>query len=184
MPVYSKSVRASYKTDDMARMHQIGIAGNLYSDQYGDFPTRVNALVDSGILQPNVCWSLRDANSAGLANVVVAKLRQGRSTDIQPLPFKSSFLAYGDYGYTYKTYPQVVGASAGGWLINVLDSEVGPDEPSTWKGIYQRLTFEGSVVTRQHLQVPKRDGKNEGLVSSPLLLYQDATKEWQNQVLE
>lgn len=80
-PVLVSSKQAAVKTDDLAKLRQLGQAAAMYEDRYGEFPVTTNQVVAAGLVPIELCASSRDTSMNGIANDL-AKYNQRRFSGI------------------------------------------------------------------------------------------------------
>jgi prepilin-type N-terminal cleavage/methylation domain-containing protein len=154
LPVLAGSKKSAYRGDDMSKLRQMSVAASLYEDRYGEFPLSTSQLVSTGLVPPELCASMRDSTSEGLANMLAkfSSRRYAGPEQAGAAPYKSSFIGLGEFGLAPSAFRDYVltGPNAG-WLIDVTESiKTEIPTPTQWEGNYRRLTMEGSVITRQH----------------------------------
>ena len=59
-PVLVTAKIKAKESSDLNELHQLGLAGAMYHDQYGEFPTGTAPLVSSGLAPASICSGLID----------------------------------------------------------------------------------------------------------------------------
>jgi len=175
LPVLVSSKRAAFRTDDISKMHQMGLAAAMYEDRYGDYPLSDTQLVSSGLLPRDMCASTQDLTPDGLANGVVRFSGRHGAPTSPAADYKNTFIGIGEFGMGQPILRDyVLTGPAAGWLIDATDSQQTEFPiPSQWKGTYRRLCIDGSVVVRHHQDFQcYNNGKTEPC-RMPVLLYVD-----------
>lgn len=177
LPVLASSKKVAFRGDDMSKLRQMSIAATLYEERYGEFPLSTTQLVGTDLVPPELCASMRDPTTEGLANQV-AKFNRMRtmSPDTEDtIPYKSTFVGLGEFGLAQSVFRDYVltGPNAG-WLIDATESErTGFPTPSAWNGRYRRLTIDGAVITRQHQDYQCYNGGKRESCRMSVLLFVD-----------
>jgi prepilin-type N-terminal cleavage/methylation domain-containing protein len=177
-PVISSSKRAAVKTDDLSKLRQLGQAAAMYEDRYGVFPLGTGQLVEAGMVPRELCVSVRDTTAFGFANEVAQFTDQrlrSLGTSAPTRPYKNSFVGLEEFGLTHYSFDKyVTNGPAGGWLIDVGDSERTEfPTPTAWNGSYRRLLTDGSVVTRQITDFECYNGGEAKPCRMPVLMFVD-----------
>lgn len=100
-PVFARSKEAAVHTSELNNLRQLGLAGQLYDQEFGDFPTSGYQLSQHNPKISNLLVSNRDP----YPNTIVQGLRTfitslSPTTTIDP-GYRASFLGLGDYAPVY-----------------------------------------------------------------------------------
>ncbi|HXH60626.1 MAG TPA: hypothetical protein VNI20_04645 [Fimbriimonadaceae bacterium] len=153
-------------------MHQLGIAGQIYSSDYGHYPISTLQLGNKYV--KDLAWTRRDPYPDGFVN---ASIRYWNSISVmgggRPLrKYKVTFAGFGDF-YPVPPMPDfdpsnashitardsllrdyeryVENRESSGWLVSVAEGGGPAIMKDPWQQLTRpilRLTFEGSVVRR------------------------------------
>jgi len=175
LPVLVSSKRAALRTDNISKMHQLGLAAAMYQDRYeGAFPLSDTQLVDAGLVPRELCDSNRDMTATGIANDLAkwTAKRYGNVGEASSVPYKNSFVGPKEFNMGQEVFQNyVMTGPASGWLIDATESDRGYwPTPTQWSGNYRRLCTDGSVVVRQYKDFDcYNDGKRQKCRMAALL---------------
>lgn len=148
-PVLVIAKEKAKESSDLNELHQLGLAGAMYHDQFGEFPTGVAPLVASGLAPTSICSGLVDQYSERLANVVVSRAGRHYGAGIKlETPYRNSYIGPREFGMTMVQLRKYLGdAQATGWLVDLSSWR-----PSLNPGLppirYRRVLDDSAVVSR------------------------------------
>lgn len=182
LPLIGRSLDEGKKVSDLSNLRQLGKAFSLYSSDYDAVQYDIDVLVASGHAPKAVLTSTKDGFSKGVARQIrrmidTSKWRQREDAKKGiDRSFHRSFASLNDFGYDA---PQAIKMIAGeprfGWCINPsYITGVDSAEMQHWKGYYQRLLPDGSVMTSQ----VKQFSVDGGTLTTPLSLFADVGDKW------
>jgi len=165
--VYAQATARGKLAVEISQMHQIGLAANLYHEQYDAWPMSPTQLVDGGLTPKNLWLSPRDRYPRGFANEWLTEMGTGTPTDYlrDRSSFPNTYICLGDYHKVQAYVNKVVEKASAGLFVSILDSK--PVALSglrgDYEGIYRRVLLDGSVVIRHQrgFTRPGPDGKPE-----------------------
>ncbi len=195
LPVYARSKESAIHRTELNNLRQLGLAGQLYNQEFGDFPTSGQQLSHFNPKVKNLLVSSRDPYPNTIVQGLRTYLTEMTHTTIEP-SYRSSYLGLGDYGpvYPHPSWPDLFNqimmrryvemkarGQAVGWLVSFMPQ--GPVVQSEMtilrQGQLDRLTFDGAVVRRRNCQLGAED---DGLALQYLCLAdlssQDAVYIW------
>lgn len=175
-PARSKAMDA----DTLSNLHQISLAGQLYFQENEHWPESAEQLVKAEKLPKELIRSKRDRTSNGIAWSVAEENAEGFPGRKAPIP--GLFDSFPGYAH-WPIYPLAKTAlkdhaENGGWLVDLTISTRIDFRP--WlksDGPYRRVTFDGSVITRQHRPASASSDPQYGNAHTPFLLYSDPNEE-------
>ena len=143
-------------TSDISKMRQLGVAGALYNETYGEFPMSTIPLVQLKMVPIELVASSLDPFPRGLANYVC----EDKLNAIDPMPgysttYKRSFIGPAEFMVPEFAFNKFVkGKEGSGWLIELSTAKAdrklkGGEFVMQRVGPYKRLLFDASVVIRQ-----------------------------------
>jgi len=143
-------------TSDISKMKQLGAAGALYNETYGEFPMSTIPLVQLKMVQNELVASNLDPFPRGLANYVC----EDPINNLDPKPgystvYKRSFIGPAEFAVPEFAFNKFVkGKEGSGWLIELSTARAGQKFKGgelimQRVGPYKRLLFDTSVVIRQ-----------------------------------
>lgn len=141
-------------TADISALHQLGIAGALYNDQFGEFPTGCPTLVSVGSVPKALCGGLADPLIGGSANRLVTLLSP-RSMVYHGLvtKYRNSFIGAREIGYSAAMLKETQAqGTRPGWLVDLSSAKQVVPESIIWLGEYRRLCYDSSVITRHAVE--------------------------------
>lgn len=175
LPVYARSKEAAVHTSELNNLRQLGLAGQLYNQEFGDFPTSGQQLSHFNPKVKNLLVSSRDP----YPNTIVQGLRTYVASMASPTTiesdYRASYLGLGDYSsvYPHPSWPESFnnlmmarytemkarGQNAG-WLVSFMPQGpvVQSDIMDLSRGKLDRLTFEGAVLRRQNCRLGTETG--------------------------
>jgi len=172
-PVMGAAKRRADATDDIAKLHQIGLAATLYHEQNGSYPTTVSVLVDSNLITHHAAVSRADNYRLGMANEFI---KGNPSATSKLTDYKRSYLGTSDIGIQPRAFnDQIQGQQSAGWLIDILSLErpqgVGL---AAMEGKYLRLLLDTSVQTKSLRKIEGKASNGARKVSvSTFMLFCD-----------
>ncbi|MCW5937185.1 MAG: type II secretion system protein [Fimbriimonadaceae bacterium] len=166
-PVFITSKRQAMQSDSTSRLHQLGLAAQIYSEANGLKVRSCFELVEAGQVQSSLCTAPLDPTQEGYSNIVMRQLSRGRLGDksVHPRPYKLSFVGSRDANVSDAELAKA--SSNLGWLIDLSPSESesgGVIEPlllAMRKGVYLRLLEDTSVVRRVFTKVSIRNKQGQ-----------------------
>lgn len=186
--VYSR-VKQSGKADvEISQLHQIGLAANLYHEQYEDWPQNTRQLVDSRLITKEICFSPLDRFARGSSNAWLEEWGSNPATmgyrDVV-VDFKNTYLSIGDTKLGRRElYDKIFSEEACGLFISLTTSKPTPNEKGLafrppYTGTYRRVLLDGSVTTRTHHLLRLRDSKGKSIkVFSAFQMFCDPSEQW------
>jgi prepilin-type N-terminal cleavage/methylation domain-containing protein len=154
IPALQSSKVSAQRTDDLTKLHQIGLAAALYHDSAGDWPYGFRPLVESRLIPGQLLRSSRDETGPGVGTLV--GMDKG-AEDLEP-EYARSFSSTKDFTLRGEGLQEVLTQPGAGLYLDPLDfSRKG--ENIDLMGTYRRVTLEGSVVTRHFAPIPFGDPK-------------------------
>ncbi len=150
-PVFVIAKRKAKESSDLNEMHQLGLAGAMYHDQYGDFPTGTAPLVSTGLVPKSICSGQVDPYPQGLANMLVstAESHYG-SVETLVTPYRNSYVGPREFNMSMATVRKYLpGATSEGWLVDLSTGTRVDPTNGLFIGRYRRLLNDASVVVRQ-----------------------------------
>lgn len=167
-------------SDTLSNLHQISLAGQLYFQENDHWPESSEQLVKAGKLSKDFIRSKRDRTKMGIAWAVAEDNPEGFPGRKAPMP--GLYDSYPGYAH-WPIYPLAKAAlkdhsENGGWLVDLTIST--REDFSPWlksKGPYRRVTFDGSVILRQHRPSLASSDPQFGNAHTPFLLYSDPNEE-------
>jgi len=163
-PVFGSARNRSLQADDISRLHQLGIAAQMYEDQSGIWPLGVPPLVSAGLVPQVLAVSRYDNTKTGWANELVNYFKpDSRLYDHLDTTYRRSFIGPYDYAKSQSWFKsEVLGSPGAGWLVNI--SETTGDKPSDKyvfpKGRYTRLLNSGGIVVKSHRYSETNEGRS------------------------
>lgn len=161
-PVIVVAKRKAKESSDLNEMHQLGLAGAMYQEQSGDFPTGTAPLVRSGLAPITICSGLVDPYPQGLANMLVsaAESHYGSSNTLVT-PYRNSYVGPREFNMSMAVLRKYLGdAKAEGWLVDLSSGTRVDPTNGLFMGRYRRLLNDTSVVARQMTGHPvTQDGR-------------------------
>jgi len=156
LSTFSSAKGKANETSDISKMHQLGIAGALYNETYGEFPMSTIPLVQLQMVPKELVASNLDPFPRGLANYVC----EDKFNAIDPMPgystaYKRSFIGPAEFMVPEFAFNKFVKGNEGsGWLIELSTAKPGrklkDGELIMFRvGKYKRLLFDTAVVIRQ-----------------------------------
>jgi len=182
LPLIGRSLDEGRKVSDLSNLRQLGKAFSLYSSDYDAVQYDIDILVASGHAPKSILTSTKDGYSKGVARHIrrifdPSKWRQ-RDDARKGIDrsFHRSFASLNDFGYdSPQAVKMIAGESRFGWCINPsYIAGVDSAEMLYWKGYYQRLLPDGSVMTSLY----KHFSVNGGTLTTPLSLFADVGDQW------
>ena len=172
LPMYADAKRQGHLASDIQRMRQLGLANNLYHDETGAYLDGCPDLVNVKRVAKEMCAAGSDPIDIGRANSMI---RATGVLDVQELvvPYKNSFVGLREYRQTVASQDAEKFSLTKGWLVLLSATETGEPTQPKFGSNYQRLLYEGSVVTRK---VVFESGAYEGRPAQiwyPLSLFGD-----------
>lgn len=171
---------------EIEQMHQLGLAGNIYHEQYDAWPQNSTALVNSKMAPREICKSPRDPYADGYSNEFLKQYAQGRGTYAQMIAkFPNTYLSLGDIWMFQHNAGEVNRMLSEqdnpGLFVSLIDSV--PAQPGTFsapfKGRYRRVLLDGSVVIREPQEFRGVDEQGNLLkASSDSAFFFDPTEAW------
>lgn len=145
-PVLGRARNSAGATDDISKMHQLGLAYAIYGEQFGEPDGQPWRLVSTGLVPAALLASRLDSTPTGLAQVATATIDGSTKT-----PYKRTFIGYGDLVMkSWLWHEQCDGHEAQGWLIDPTAFEKSPVTGKIiFKGSYHRLLMDASVQVRR-----------------------------------
>lgn len=160
-PIFSRAKRASFGTDTIARLHQVGLAGELYAETEGGYPDSTLPLVNERYINPIQCASLEDQFVEGLVNHTLEDEAGvfSRARSLRTI-YRNSFFGPRELFIDRQYIDRWVRSEdEGGWLVDASKStRTLTPMPENWTGTYRRLRFDGSVGTYKYRSVDCNDG--------------------------
>jgi prepilin-type N-terminal cleavage/methylation domain-containing protein len=179
LPVLFRAKHSAWKTDEISHLRQLAIAGQLYSDQFGEFPLSTVSLYGSGYGIEKVVLSRRDPYPRGFVNAYIAWENANNTTaptrplrnyevtyagfgDFYPVPPMADYFSGGPLDYLLADHRKLAAERAdAGWLVSI--GEGGgqahmKDLTLQFRKPVLRLTFEGAVVRRPSCAIMRVDG--------------------------
>lgn len=172
LPMYADAKRQGHLASDIQRMRQLGLANNLYHDETGAYLGGCPDLVNVKRVAKEMCAAGSDPIDIGAANLVDESFG---ILDYRRLvvPYKNSFPGLREYGKKLDSKDAEKFPLNRGWLVRISSTQRGAPWMPTFGSNYQRLLYEGSVVTRK---VVSESGAFEGRPAQiwyPLSLFGD-----------
>jgi len=149
-PVLVTAKIKAKESSDLNELHQLGLAGAMYHDQYGEFPTGTAPLVSSGLAPASICSGLIDQYPQGLANLVVSQteFHYGPGVKLET-PYRNSYIGPREFGMSMLQLRKYLGeAQAVGWLVDVSAWRPALNPGSLPSGRYRRVLDDSAVVNR------------------------------------
>lgn len=148
------SKRRGREAFDIGSLRQLGVAAQLYTDEYEKAPSLVKELTQSEMTPKNLWSGALDSTKEGIRNRLVAIGGRGK---FQPESFRITFLPIGDLNLDSRlahdsTIVPQERMSNRGWLIDLGPANMNWQSHSAYfvVGRYHRLLMDGSVQTRTH----------------------------------
>jgi len=180
--------RGSVKAE-LSQLHQIGLAANLYHEEGDAWPMNTTALVNSGYIPKDVCYSPRDQYPIGWANrYLTANAQQASSYAAKLATFPNSYLSIFDTQFPANRLKPIMTEQKGlGLFVSLIESSnLFPNESPTgpFKGTYRRVLLDGSVQKRWHISMkgPDRNGKTVTMMADVTWFF-DPDDRWKQEFL-
>lgn len=147
-------LRAELATET-SRMHELGVAANLYHNDNNAYAMSASTLVEAGLVPRGEVVSPVDETRRGWANEMVAELahKSGAYSGLETA-YRRSFIGIGDYAMHSSIFEsEVLGNENPGWLVSLSGTTKSKYSHTLWsmpEGSYRRLLMNGEVVTRRH----------------------------------
>jgi len=181
--VYAQATARGKLTVEISQMHQIGLAANLYHEQYDAWPMSPTQLVNGGLTPKDLWLSPRDRYPRGFSNEWLTDMGTGTPTNMlsRRSAFPNTYISLGDFHQALQFVNKVMERASPGLFVSLLDSKLsaGSDLGGNYEGIYRRVLLDTSVVIR-HQQGYTRtgaDGKPEKFHYDVTWFF-DPDKEW------
>jgi type II secretory pathway pseudopilin PulG len=180
MPVMFRARHSAWRTDEISKLRQLAIAGQIYCDLHGEFPVSTKQIYGQGYGIEQVVHSKRDPYPEGFVNAYLS----WRNKDIVDSPsralrgYKVTFAGVGDFFSvpSMPSYSEVGPGSAllreflsrtndrqnAGWLMSIGE---GGAQADFFRITHQfqrpilRLTFEGAVIRRPNCAISAASGE-------------------------
>jgi len=177
VPVLIQSRRSAQQSSNLQKMQQLGHAWGLYCEETGDYPPTPAALQSIVNLPESTFSSSLDSHPKGIATELCQS--QPNLETKYCMPFRRTFVMYTDSGGKWWSFKEnILPESNPGWLFDPSRLTMTGMIAANWSGPYQRLTVEGSVLTRNHQPVSGTTKSGLHYVGShPGLLYCDPSEE-------
>jgi len=186
--VYFRATDRSRVDVEISQMHQIGLAANLYHEQYDAWPPSTKELVAIALIPKEICFSPRDRYPNGFTNAWLTedgKDYSSRTSLDRRTNYPRSYFCVGDMVGTHlDTFQKALDTQSNvGLCVSYSDSQLrGPNAPvnGDYVGMYRRVLLDGSVVIRHHLESWRgldRFGKPIKFGDS-LSIFYDPSEEW------
>ena len=159
LPAVVSSRREGYKASDIERMHQIAVAGILYSNDYSEFPTRVEQLVELGMIDKGLCRLAMDPYPQGMENYFLTGPNEPGFLARTAPAYPESLITPGDFGTRRTFASEIIRYSNPGWAISATQGIPNTSGSRFWGPRYQRVGDDGSVTTRP---LPERNEIHQG----------------------
>lgn len=183
LPVLSRSKQEAQRTSDLSKFQQLGLAANLYREQYDKWPRGASQLVETKLIPPEICAFAADPTPEGLANRVgraMGNLRGFARPDLV-MPYRNSGIGQREYRVAEDLSKQWVQPEpSGGWLVDFSAANFNTNEEHAGNlalstGKYRRLCYSGTVLTRAFRKFDLSDGQGVPVIS----FYVDPNQEMQ-----
>jgi type II secretory pathway pseudopilin PulG len=180
MPVMFRARHSAWRTDEISKLRQLAIAGQIYSDQYGAFPVSTTQVYGQGYGIEQVVHSKRDPYPEGFVNAFLAWRNKDNATSpARSLRgYKVTFAGVGDF-FSVPSMPSFSEDGPGaalfhqflsrtndrqnaGWLMSIGE---GGAQADFFRITHQfqrpilRLTFEGAVIRRPNCAISTASGE-------------------------
>lgn len=154
-------------------LRKIAKAGQIYFQDFEEWPRSASQLVDLGRLPKALLKSPADKTKEGIAREVVLEHKDDIDRPLPPNKYFDSYTGY-DHWPIYNAGIKLLykSATSGGWLVDLTSSSRLGSRP--WLkaiGPYRRFTFDGGVIERHHMPYAFDPRYGEG--HSPLMLFTD-----------
>ncbi len=156
-PTLSSGKRSAAVTEDKAKLHQVALASQLYSENNGRYPDSLETLISSKHVLAEQCVSKLDHFPDGISNAYQRLMDTGsRGTKD-----RISFFSIATFRMTQKYFEEEQQRSTNvGHYIWPLDFPHSTNpETIDLVGSYLRVTDEGSVIKRSFAPVNVRDAQ-------------------------
>jgi len=186
--IYFRATDRSRTDVEISQMHQIGLAANLYHEQYDAWPPSTIELVAIALIPKEICYSPRDRYPNGFTNAWLTGVYHElpvKSTLDRLSQYPRSYLCFGDMvGQHSEQFMRAIDTQANpGLCASLSDSRLeNPNGPinGDYVGMYRRVLLDSSVIIRHHLDTFRGIDKNGQPIKffNTLTIYFDPSKEW------
>jgi prepilin-type N-terminal cleavage/methylation domain-containing protein len=146
LPLCLRARRQGMMSSDINQMHQIAIAGTMYSSESGTFPVSCFEVVDSGLLPASIFKLSLDPFPEGLARKYEALIQLDR---IHQVPtWARSIISLDAFGYSHRQDTRLNNGENLGWAFGATDSsarELEKGAHDIWGEFYHRIQNDGAV---------------------------------------
>jgi len=155
--VYVRATERGRVDVEINQMHQIGLAANLYHEQYDSWPVSTMQLVDAHLIPKEICLSPRDRYENGFSNAWLKD--EGSSYSSSQIarrvsPFPNTYICLGDMvdGHQEDYAKEMTDEPNFGLFVANLDAKMvsGNTVSGVYEGLYRRVLLDTSVVVRHH----------------------------------
>lgn len=172
-PVLSRSKQEAHRTSDLSKLQQLGIAANLYREQYDKWPRGASELVEAEMISTEMCAFAADPTPDGLANRVgqaMGNLKGFVRPDLVQ-PYRNSAIGQREYRIAEDLSGEwIQPESSGGWMVDFSSADFRTNEEFAGNlalstGTYRRLCYSGTVLTRSFRKFELSDGQGVPVIS-------------------
>lgn len=183
--IYGQTIRRGGFAGETSQLHQLGLATNLYREQYDGWPENTQTLVNAGFITKAICKSPLDTSKEGWANRYLTA-RGGDVSNYATLvaPFPNTYLCINDVQTLRREElePLIAEQPNFGFFVSLTESTPRwkSDNPTgPFDGFYRRVLMDGSVQRRQHAPFKMKDshGKMVSFESDHAWFF-DPTQRW------
>lgn len=165
VPVIVAAKKRAKESSDINELHQLGLAGAMYNDQFGEYPTGTFPLVASGMAPTSICSGLVDPYPQGMANFFASDAQRhfGNSVSLVA-PYRNSYIGPREFNLTMAALSKRLPAAQNvGWLVDWSSSAPLPFAGKLPFGRYFRLLDDSSVIAREMNGTPVATESGSGL---------------------
>jgi prepilin-type N-terminal cleavage/methylation domain-containing protein len=150
-PAIVRAKEQGYRAADLSQMRQVAAAGAMYSDQFGEYPFRVEQLVNVKILEKRISKLALDPYPEGLEAHYLKSINTMAYLSASCPDYPQSFITVGDFGFGGAQMAEILRRSDPGWAIAGIHGNLASSSNSFWGDRYYRIGIDGSI---RQLPVP------------------------------
>jgi type II secretory pathway pseudopilin PulG len=180
MPVMFRARHSAWRTDEISKLRQLAIAGQIYSDLHGAHPVSTAQLYGYGYNIEQLIHAKRDPYPEGFVNAYLAWSNSDNATtpgrplrkypvtfagigDFFPVPSMPDYFADGPSAHLLAEYlARTTDRENAGWLVSIGE---GGSQADFFRITHQfqrpilRVTFEGAVIRRPNCAISTKSGE-------------------------
>lgn len=158
--IFIRSKMSAKQAVSISNLKQLGLAGALYNEENGEFPKSVFFLTEHKLVSKEICASPADPTNQGLANRAYDESYEPGEDKLGKAPYKLSYAGWHEWRISrfgaelFKDDPNA------GWLVDLSSSSRNEQDGTLLfsEGVYHRLLFDTSVISRVHSSQATPDG--------------------------